>query len=263
MSSIDETMVMPSLPSTPPATPPAFPPGGVLARPRLRLHLETVVVPGEGLYVGWRGPARDPFPHRPGGAGPTAPAPHGRIHTFIGTSPLHRKYQMGIDEAEVLERVTASVTRARGHTDDVEWSAMDATRTEEDFLCRCVEAAIKAGATTVNIPDTVGYAMPQQFGETIRRLLERVPNADKAVFSVHCHNDLGMATANSLAGVQNGARQVECTINGIGELPICYFRETLGISYGRSRVVCIGSVRLKTCELVNGVDEARIRQLCR
>jgi 2-isopropylmalate synthase len=145
------------------------------------------------------------------------PAKRGRIHTFIGTSPLHRKYQMGIDEAEVLERVTASVTRARSYTDDVEWSAMDATRTEQDFLCRCVEAAIKAGATTVNIPDTVGYATPDEFAGLIRAIVERVPGADKIVFSTHCHNDLGLAVANSLAGVVAGARQVECAINGLGE----------------------------------------------
>jgi 2-isopropylmalate synthase len=145
------------------------------------------------------------------------PAKRGRIHTFIGTSPLHRKYQMGIEEAEVLERVTMSVTRARGHTADVEWSAMDATRTEEDFLCRCVEAAIKAGATTVNIPDTVGYAYHDEFAALIRMLLERVPGADEIVFSTHCHNDLGLAVANSLSGVMAGARQVECAINGLGE----------------------------------------------
>src|SRR5262245_5244931 len=145
------------------------------------------------------------------------PAKRGRIHTFIGTSPLHRKYQMGIDEAEVLERVTQSVTRARGYTDNVEWSAMDATRTEHDFLCRCVEAAIKAGATTVNIPDTVGYATPDEFAALIRMIVDRVPDADSIVFSTHCHNDLGLAVANSLAGVGGGARQVECAINGLGE----------------------------------------------
>ncbi|MGH6831283.1 MAG: 2-isopropylmalate synthase, partial [Methylocella sp.] len=145
------------------------------------------------------------------------PAARGRIHTFIGTSPLHRRYQMNIDEKEVLERVTASVTRARSYTDDVEWSAMDATRTEHDFLCRCVEAAIKAGATTVNIPDTVGYATPDEFASLIRMILSRVPGADKIVFSTHCHNDLGLAVANSLAGVGGGARQVECAINGLGE----------------------------------------------
>jgi 2-isopropylmalate synthase len=145
------------------------------------------------------------------------PAAQGRIHTFIGTSPLHRKYQMDIDEAEVLARVTASVTCARGYTDDVEWSAMDATRTEHDFLCACVEAAIKVGATTINIPDTVGYATPEEFAALIRMIIERVPNSDKAVFSTHCHNDLGLAVANSLAGAGAGARQVECAVNGLGE----------------------------------------------
>jgi 2-isopropylmalate synthase len=144
-------------------------------------------------------------------------APRGRIHTFIGTSPLHRKYQMGIEKEKVLELVTASVTRARSYTDDVEWSAMDATRTELDFLCACVEAAIKAGATTVNIPDTVGYATPEEFAALMRMILERVPNSAKAVFSTHCHNDLGLAVANSLAGLGAGARQVECAINGLGE----------------------------------------------
>jgi 2-isopropylmalate synthase len=145
------------------------------------------------------------------------PAKRGRIHTFIGTSPLHRKYQMGIDESEVLACVTQSVTRARSYTDDVEWSAMDATRTEHDFLCRCVEAAIRAGATTVNIPDTVGYATPDEFAALIRMIIERVPGADAIVFSTHCHNDLGLAVANSLAGVGGGARQVECAVNGLGE----------------------------------------------
>jgi len=145
------------------------------------------------------------------------PAARGRIHTFIGTSPLHRKYQMGIEEEEVLERVTASVARARNYTDDVEWSAMDATRTEADFLCRCVEAAIKAGATTVNIPDTVGYATHDEFAGLIRMILSRVPGTEKAVFSTHCHNDLGLAVANSLSGVIAGARQIECAINGLGE----------------------------------------------
>src|SRR4029077_9537936 len=127
------------------------------------------------------------------------------------------KYQMSIDEAEVLSRVTASVTCARGYTDDVEWSAMDATRTEHDFLCRCVEAAIKAGATTVNIPDTVGYATPDEFAGLIKMIIARVPGADGIVFSTHCHNDLGLAVANSLAGVGGGARQVECAVNGLGE----------------------------------------------
>lgn len=145
------------------------------------------------------------------------PAARGRIHTFIGTSPLHREFQLQLDKDQVYERVIASVTRARNHVEDVEWSAMDATRTEHDFLCRCVEAAIKAGATTINIPDTVGYATPEEYFALIRMLIETVPNADKAVFSTHCHDDLGLAVANSLAGVRAGARQIECTINGLGE----------------------------------------------
>jgi len=113
--------------------------------------------------------------------------------------------------------VIAQVTRARGHTDDVEWSSEDGTRTEHDFLCRCVEAAIKAGATTINIPDTVGYSTPEEYFALFKMVRERVPNSDQARFSVHCHDDLGMAVANSLAGVRAGARQIECTINGIGE----------------------------------------------
>jgi len=140
-----------------------------------------------------------------------------RIHTFISTSPLHMKYKLQKDPAEVLDMVTAQVTRARNHVEDVEWSAEDGTRTEHDFLCRTVEAAIRAGATTINIPDTVGYTIPDEYEALILMLRERVPNADKAIFSVHCHNDLGLAVANSIAGVRGGARQIECTINGIGE----------------------------------------------
>ncbi len=145
------------------------------------------------------------------------PAARKRIHTFISTSPVHMKYKLQKRPHEVYEMVIAQVTRARSHTDDVEWSAEDATRTEHDFLCRCVEAAIKAGATTINIPDTVGYTVPEEYFALIAMLRERVPNADQARFSVHCHNDLGMAVANSLAGVKAGARQIECTVNGIGE----------------------------------------------
>jgi 2-isopropylmalate synthase len=145
------------------------------------------------------------------------PAKRGRIHTFIGTSPLHRQYQLQMPPEEVLNSVAESVSFSRQFTDDVEWSAMDATRTEHDFLCQAVEIAIKNGATTINIPDTVGYAVPHEFAELIKMLINRVPNIDKAVLSVHCHNDLGLAVANSLAGVQAGARQIECTINGIGE----------------------------------------------
>ena len=145
------------------------------------------------------------------------PAKRKRIHTFLSTSPVHMKWKLQKEPHEVYEMVIAQVTRARSHTDDVEWSAEDATRTEHDFLCRCVEAAIKAGATTINIPDTVGYTVPEEYFALFKMLRERVPNSDKAVFSVHCHNDLGMAVANSLAGVRAGARQIECTINGIGE----------------------------------------------
>ncbi len=144
-------------------------------------------------------------------------APRGRIHTFISTSPLHMKYKLQMEPEAVFEKVVASVTRARNHTDDVEWSPEDGTRTEHDFLCRTVEAAIKAGATTINIPDTVGYTVPEEYFDLISMLLNRVPNADKAIFSTHCHNDLGLAVANSLAGVRAGARQIECTINGLGE----------------------------------------------
>ncbi|MBK8507259.1 MAG: 2-isopropylmalate synthase [Candidatus Competibacter sp.] len=140
-----------------------------------------------------------------------------RIHTFIATSPVHMKMKLRMEPDQVVERAIDAVRRARRWTDDVEFSAEDAGRSELDFLCRIVEAAIDAGARTINIPDTVGYNVPDQFGHTIRNLIERVPNADKAVFSVHCHNDLGLAVANSLAAVLAGARQVECTINGLGE----------------------------------------------
>ena len=144
-------------------------------------------------------------------------AKRGRIHTFIGTSPLHRQHQLNLTQDQVFERVVASVTRARNATDDVEWSAMDATRTEHDYLCRVCEAAIKAGATTLNIPDTVGYATPEEYYDLITMLLTRVPGMDQIVISTHCHDDLGLAVANSLAGVRAGARQIECTINGLGE----------------------------------------------
>src|ERR1700716_454949 len=145
------------------------------------------------------------------------PAKRGRIHTFLSTSPVHMKYKLQKEPQEVYEMVIAQVTRARNYTDDVEWSSEDGTRTEHDFLCRCVEAAINAGATTINIPDTVGYTVPEEYFALFKMVRERVPNSDKARFSVHCHDDLGMAVANSLAGVRAGARQIECTVNGIGE----------------------------------------------
>jgi 2-isopropylmalate synthase len=139
-----------------------------------------------------------------------------RIHTFIGTSPLHRAIP-NLTMDEMAERIHETVTHARNLCDNVQWSPMDATRTEHDYLCRTVEIAIKAGATTINIPDTVGYTAPRESADLIRMLLERVPGADEIIFATHCHNDLGMATANSLAAVEAGARQVECTINGLGE----------------------------------------------
>ncbi len=140
-----------------------------------------------------------------------------RIHSVIATSPVHMKYKLQLEPDEVLATVIATVTHARNLCGDVEWSAEDATRAEFDFLCKCIDAAIKAGATTINLPDTVGYAMPAEYGKLIADLIANVPNSDKAVFSTHCHNDLGLAVANSLAAVSNGARQVECTINGLGE----------------------------------------------
>ncbi len=145
------------------------------------------------------------------------PAVRGRIHTFIATSPIHMQHKLCMTPDQVLEQAVTAVKRARNLIDDVEFSCEDAGRSEIDFLCRIIEAAIDAGARTINIPDTVGYALPHQYGETIRQLIERVPNSDKAVFSVHCHNDLGLAVANSLSAVVNGARQIECTINGLGE----------------------------------------------
>jgi len=140
-----------------------------------------------------------------------------RIHTFISTSPLHMKFKLQMEPEAVHQAVADSVSHARNLCDDVEWSPEDGTRTEHDFLCRCVETAIKAGAGTINIPDTVGYTVPEEFHAMISMLMNRVPNIDKAVISVHCHNDLGLGVANSLAAVRAGARQVECTINGIGE----------------------------------------------
>jgi 2-isopropylmalate synthase len=141
----------------------------------------------------------------------------GRVHTFIASSPIHMEMKLRMTPEQVLEQAVKSVKWAREYTDNVEFSPEDAGRSEPDFLCRLLEAAIKAGANTVNIPDTVGYTMPWQFGQLIRTLRERIPNSDQAVWSVHCHNDLGMAVANSLSAVMHGARQVECTINGLGE----------------------------------------------
>ncbi|MBL6750135.1 MAG: 2-isopropylmalate synthase [Nevskia sp.] len=145
------------------------------------------------------------------------PARRKRIHTFIATSPIHMEMKLRMSPEAVLESAIGAVKLARTLSDDVEFSAEDAVRSDMDFLCRVFEAVIKAGATTINVPDTVGYSVPAQWGERMRSLIERVPNSHKAVWSTHCHNDLGMAVANSLAAVMNGARQVECTINGLGE----------------------------------------------
>ncbi|MFO1320302.1 MAG: 2-isopropylmalate synthase [Burkholderiales bacterium] len=141
----------------------------------------------------------------------------GRIHTFIATSPIHMEKKLRMAPDQVIETAVRAVTLARTYRDDVEFSPEDAGRSEPDFLCRILEAVIRAGANTINVPDTVGYTTPEQFGGLIRTLRERIPNSDKAVWSVHCHNDLGLAVANSLSAVMNGARQVECTVNGLGE----------------------------------------------
>ncbi|MGZ5113164.1 MAG: 2-isopropylmalate synthase [Usitatibacter sp.] len=141
----------------------------------------------------------------------------GRVHTFIATSPIHMKHKLRMEPEQVLEAAVKSVKLARQYTDDVEFSAEDAVRSDVDFLCRVFEAAIAAGARTINVPDTVGYSVPELWGELFEQLIARIPNAGKAIWSTHCHNDLGMAVANSLAAVMAGARQVECTINGLGE----------------------------------------------
>ncbi len=140
-----------------------------------------------------------------------------RIHTFLSTSPVHRKFKLNKSEAEVIGMIHDQVARARNWCDDVEWSAEDATRTEIDYLIRCVDTAIKAGATTINLPDTVGYTTPDEYAHMFQVIREQVANSDKAIFSAHCHNDLGMAVANSIAALKVGVRQIECTINGIGE----------------------------------------------
>ena len=145
------------------------------------------------------------------------PAERRRIHVFLSTSPLHMKYKLRMEPDQVVDLTTSSVLLARNYADDVEWSAEDGSRTDPDFLCRCVEAAIKAGATTINVPDTVGYAVPDDMTRIFTMLRERVPGADTVIFSTHNHNDLGLAVANTLAAVRAGARQIECTINGIGE----------------------------------------------
>src|SRR3954463_12490990 len=140
-----------------------------------------------------------------------------RVHTFIATSPIHMEKKLRMEPSQVIEQAVKAVTWAREYTNNVEFSPEDAGRSDLDFLCRILEQVIKAGATTINVPDTVGYTLPEHFGGLIRQLRERIPNSDKAIWSVHCHNDLGLAVANSLSAVLAGARQVECTINGLGE----------------------------------------------
>ena len=144
-------------------------------------------------------------------------AAQSRIHTFIATSPIHMQHKLKMQPDQVLAQAVHAVKRARNHTDNVEFSLEDGSRSEFDFMCRITEAAIEAGATTINVPDTVGYGEPGEYGAMFKRLIEAVPNSDKAIFSTHCHNDLGLAVANSLSSVMNGVRQIECTINGLGE----------------------------------------------
>jgi len=177
------------------------------------------------------------------------PAEHARIHTFIATSPIHMEAKLRMSPDEVLEMAVAAVKQARSLVPEVEFSAEDAGRTEMDFLCRIVEATIAAGARVINIPDTVGYMTPQEFGGRIRELRERVPNADQAIFSVHCHNDLGLSVANSLAAVENGARQVECTINGLGER---------AGNASLEEIVMILRTRSDRYDIETGIDTTRI-----
>jgi len=174
-----------------------------------------------------------------------------RIHTFIATSPIHMQQKLRLSPDEVVEQAVAAVKLARQYTDDVEFSPEDAGRSEPDFLCRVLEAVIDAGATTINIPDTVGYNIPRQFGDLIAELIERVPNSDKAIFSVHCHNDLGLAVSNSLSAVLNGARQVECTINGLGERAGNAALEEIVMAVHTRKDVFPVDTRLDTTQIMN------------
>ena len=176
-----------------------------------------------------------------------------RIHTFIGTSPLHRQIP-NLTMDEMADVIHDTVSHARNLCDNVQWSPMDATRTEHDYLCRVIEIAIKAGATTINIPDTVGYTAPRESADLIRMLIERVPGADEVVFATHCHNDLGMATANALAAVEAGARQVESTINGLGER---------AGNTALEEVVMALKVRNDIMPFRTGVDTTKIMQISR
>jgi len=177
------------------------------------------------------------------------PAEHARIHTFIATSPIHMQAKLRMSPGEVVEMAVKAVRQARSLAPEVEFSAEDAGRSDMDFLCRIVEATIAAGARVINIPDTVGYMTPNEFGSRIRELRERVPNADQAIFSVHCHNDLGLAVANSLSAVENGARQVECTINGLGER---------AGNAALEEIVMILRTRTDRFDIETGIDATRI-----
>ena len=179
------------------------------------------------------------------------PAKSARIHTFLATSPIHMREKLRMRPEQVVEYAVAAVKRARNYTDNVEFSPEDAARSELDFLCRVLEQAIAAGATTINIPDTVGYSLPSLYGKLIRDLREKIPNSDKAVFSVHCQNDLGLAVGNSLAGVLNGARQVECTINGLGERAGNAALEEVVMTLRTRRDVFPCDTRLDTTQILN------------
>ena len=174
----------------------------------------------------------------------------GRIHTFIATSPIHMEKKLRMTPDQVVEQAVKAVKWARQYTDNVEFSPEDAGRSDPDFLCRILEAVIKAGATTLNIPDTVGYNLPHQFGSLIRDLRERIPNSDKVIFSVHCHNDLGLAVANSLSAVLNGARQVECTINGLGERAGNASLEEIVMAVKTRRDIFTCDTRIDTTQIV-------------
>ncbi len=178
------------------------------------------------------------------------PAVAGRVHTFIASSPIHMQMKLKMAPDQVVEQAVKAVRWARDYTADVEFSPEDAGRSEPDFLCRLIEAVIEAGATTINIPDTVGYTMPWQFGALIRSLRERIPNADRAVWSVHCHNDLGVAVANSLSAVMNGARQVECTVNGLGERAGNASLEEIVMAVRTRRDVFPCTTRIDTTQIV-------------
>ncbi len=178
------------------------------------------------------------------------PAKSGRIHTFIATSPIHMQHKLRMSEDQVVERAVSAVKWALEYTDDVEFSAEDAVRSEMDFLVRVFDAVIQAGARTLNVPDTVGYSIPAAWGERMRQLIERVPNSDKVIWSTHCHNDLGLAVANSLSAVMNGARQVECTINGLGERAGNAALEEIVMAVKTRRDIFACDTRIDTTQIV-------------